>query len=369
MNFPTNLMTRSAAAWAAFPSLPRRFTLVLAMALIAGTTFAEDLSSLPEYRPAQKVSGLIRSWGNPHMADVMKLWQTGFRNYHPDVLFFDYLKGSSTAISGVNQNVSDLALMGRQIFTFEYYGIYRRSLMLPVEIEVATGSLNVPYKSFAVTVFVHKDNPLSKVTFRQLDGIFGAQREGGWQGMKWNRAMARTAKDNLRLWGQLGLTGEWANQPIHPYGPPGLYPGGYSFFQRKVLGGADTWAEGLMEYDDRKQLMEALGQDRYGIAYTGLCYQNAQTKALAVAEKEGGPYVEPTTASVASRAYPLARPVYIYFAPDTPGGDPANPKVDPKVKEFLRYILSRQGQQDVQKEGDYLPLTADVLHEQLKKLE
>ena len=72
---------------------------------------------------------------------------------------------------------------------------------------------------------------------------------------------------------------------------------------------------------------------------------------------------------MATRVYPLSRPVYIYFAPDTPGGEPADPKADPKVREFLRYILSRQGQADVAGEGDYLPLTAVVVREQLTKLE
>jgi phosphate transport system substrate-binding protein len=91
-------------------------------------------------------------------------------------------------------------------------------------------------------------------------------------------------------------------------------------------------------------------------------------KTLALAEKQGGPYVALTKSNVANRTYPLARFAYSYFAPDTPNGDPANPKVDPKVKEFLRYILSRQGQ-DVLREGAYLPLTADVAREQLQKLE
>ncbi len=135
------------------------------------------------------------------------------------------------------------------------------------------------------------------------------------------------------------------------------------------MGGADTWAEGLREFADRKAMTEALSKDPYGIAYTGFCYQTAQTKVLALAEKAAGPFVRPTRESVTTRAYPLSRPVYIYFAPDTPGGEPADPKADPKVREFLRYILSRQGQADVAGEGDYLPLTAAVAGEQRKKLD
>lgn len=329
---------------------------------------AAESSALPEYRPAEQVSGVIRTWGSPHLAGLLRRWQAGFQGHHPRVAFADNLKSSAMAISGLSEWTADLALMGRQIYTFEYYGIYRRSLLLPVEIEVATGSLEVPSKSFAVSVFVHRDNPLTRLTLAQLDGIFGAQREGGWQGMKWDRSVARGPEGNIRTWGQLGLKGEWVDKPIRVYGPPGLYPGGYSFFQRKVLGGADTWAEGLMEFADRKLMMEVLSKDPQGIAYTGLCYQTPQTKALPLAENSAGPYVLPTRESVALRTYPLARPVYLYFAPDTPGGEPADPKVDPKVREFLRYILSRQGQADVAGEGDYLPLTAGVAQVQLDKL-
>jgi phosphate transport system substrate-binding protein len=342
-----------------------RHRLIVCVLLVTATLAAE----LPDYRPEQKVSGLIRTWGNPHMGGLLQRWQEGFRREHPGVVFSDNLQSTGMAIAGLSEWTADLAMMGRQIYTFEYYGIYRRSLLLPVEIEVATGSVDVPGKSFALSVFVHRNNPLSRLTLAQLDGIFGAQREGGWQGMKWERAVARGPEKNIRTWGQLGLTGEWANKPIHLYGPPGLYPGGCSFFQRRVFGGADTWAEGLMEYADRREMMAALSRDPYGIAYTGLCYRTPQTKVLALAETPTGPYLLPNRETVATRAYPLSRSVYLYFPPDTPGGEPANPKVDPKLREFLRYILSRQGQAAVRAEGDYLPLTPSGVAEQLKKLD
>ncbi len=341
---------------------------VRTLIFLFGAALASAAPELPEYRPAEKLSGVIRSWGNPHMAALMKHWEAGFRQFHPDIYFADNLKSTATGIFGLSENVADLAVMGRQIYTYEFYGIYRRSLLLPVEIAVATGSLDVPGKSFAVAVFVHHDNPLASLTLAQLDGLFGAQRDGGWDGLNWRKESARSPERNIRTWGQLGLTGDWAAKPIHLYGPPGIYPGGQSFFQRRVLGGADTWAEGLMEFEDRKKMMEALSRDPLGIAYTGLCYQTPQTKPLALAEKPGVPAVALTRATVADRTYPLARTVYIYFAPDTPGGEPAKPNTDPKVREFLRYILSRQGQADVAREGDYLQLTAEAARAQLGQL-
>ena len=174
--------------------------------------------TLPEYKPESRVSGVIRSWGSNHMATLMKYWQQGFRKYQPNVSFVDTLKGTASAQFGLHVNVADLALSGRELFPYEYYGIYRRSQLYPVEIEVATGSHRVRGKSTAIGVFVHKDNPLSKLTLQQLDGIYGDQRTGGWQKIEWVESAARTAKDNIRTWGQLGLTGEWADKPIHVYG-------------------------------------------------------------------------------------------------------------------------------------------------------
>lgn len=330
---------------------------------------AEERKPLPDYRPGQQVTGVLRVWGNDHMAGLLRNWEEGFRRQQPGVCFDDKLKGTASAPFGLFENVADLAAMGRQIHTYEFYGIYRRSLMLPVEIAVATGSFDVPHKSFALTVFVHRDNPLAQLTLAQLDGIYGAQRTGGWQGLAWNRSVARGPEKNIRTWGQLGLTGEWADKPIHVYGPPGIYPGGTSFFQTRVMGGADTWAEDLREYEDRQAMMAALERDPLGMAYTGRCYATPGTKPLALAEAAAGPFVLPNRATVADRTYPLSRLVYLYFAPDQPSGDVANPRVDPKVREFLRYILSRQGQADVQREGDYLPLTPELVRAQLGTLE
>lgn len=330
---------------------------------------AQDLTSLPEYRPRQQVSGVIRSWGSVQMTGLMKNWEAGFRKYQPKVFFEDTLKGTATAQFGLQVNIADLALSARPIYPYEYYGIYRRSQLSPVEIAVATGSYDVPGKSTALGVFVNKDNPLSRLTLKQLDDIYGSERTGGWQGLDWVARVARSAKENIRTWRQLGLTGAWADEPIHVYGPPGLFPGGVSYFQSRVMGGADTWNGGLREFSDRREMMAVLGRDPFGIAYAPIAYRTAQVKSLALAETRDGPYVAATKANIANRTYPLARLAYIYFAPDRPNGDPADPKVDPKVREFLRYILSRQGQRDVRREGGYLPLTKELVREQLRKLE
>ena len=198
--------------------------LLLLLIAVCGAASAAD--RLPEYQARTIVSGVIRSWGSEHMAGLMKRWEAGFRRHHPNAYFVDTFKGTASAQFALHVNAADLALSGREVFPYEYYGIYRRSQLYPVEIEVATGSAEVRGKSTAIGVFVHPDNPLARLTLTQLDGIYGAQRTGGWQKIEWVEAAARGPEGNIRTWGQLGLTGEWADKPIHVYGPPGLYPGG-----------------------------------------------------------------------------------------------------------------------------------------------
>jgi phosphate transport system substrate-binding protein len=340
---------------------------MLVAAFAAGAT-AQDLSSLPDYRPDQRVSGVLRSRGNDQMAALMKQWEKGFRKYHPGIQFADTLVGSASGMYGLEMRTADIAVMGRPINPYERYGSYERSWVYPVEIEVATGSFETPHKSPAYAIFVHKDNPLAHLTVKQLDGIFGAERGGGWNALTWDVNAARTSAENIRTWGQLGLNGAWADKPIHVYAPPLLGAGSITLFQSKVLNGGAMWNEDLREYEDRKQMIADLSQDPYGIAYTALGYRTAGVKPVALADAAGGPFVELSRKSVTDRSYPLSRPVYIVYTIDNEKSEIADPRVDPKVREFLRYILSKQGQRDVVRDGAYLPLPLAIVNEQLKKL-
>ena len=330
---------------------------------------AQDLSALPNYKPQQGISGTIRSSGNDQMAGLMKRWERAFMKYHPDIRFVDTLRGTASGIYGLEMRTADIALMGRAMNPFERYGTYERSWTYPVEIEVATGSAYTPHKSPAFAIFVHRDNPLSRLTLKELDGVFGAERGGGWQALSWDEGAARPSGENIRTWGVLGLEGDWADKPIHVYGPPSPGAGAVTFFQARVLHGGAMWNEDLREYADPGRMMTDLARDPYGIAYGALSYGNDQVKPLALAQTEAGPYVRLDKASVANRSYPLARPVYIVYTIDDETSEIADPRVDPKTREFLRFILSRQGQQAVAQEGSYVPLPLEVVQEQLAKLD
>ena len=337
--------------------------------MFAASVAAQGLASLPDYRPDQQVSGVLRSRGNDQMTALMKQWEKWFRKYQPGIQFADTLKGSASGMYGLEMRTADIAVMGRPINPYERYGSYERSWVYPVEIEVATGSFETPHKSPAYAILVHKDNPLTKLTVKELDGIFGAERGGGWNALTWDTNAARTSAQNIRTWGQLGVNGPLADKPIHVYGPPLLGAGSITYFQSKVFDGGAMWNEDLREYEDRRQMIADLSRDPYGIAYTALGYRTAGVKPVALADTNAGPFVELSRKSVADRSYPLSRPVYLVYTIDNEKSEIADPRVDPKVREFLRYILSRQGQQDVVRDGAYLPLPLTTIKEQLKKLD
>jgi phosphate transport system substrate-binding protein len=332
---------------------------IAGLAIAGSTTLAQSLDDLPLYRPDRKVSGVIRNWGNNEMASLLVLWEHGFRKYHPTIQFEDKLMGPASAMAGVYTAVADFSWTGHEIWkeesmAFEWIFQYK-----PLGIEVATSSLDVYDHGAALVVFVHNDNPIGKLSLEQLDGIFGSEHKRGGK--------------NIRNWGDLGLTGDWADKPIHLYGYDAETEAGF-FFRHAVLNDSYKWNCDLKEFGDQQQIdgslvdagpriADALSKDRYGIAYSKLRYAKPSIKPLALAATNAGPYFPPVKENVRERTYPLSRIMMVYLnrAPDKPA--------DAKLVEFLRYVLSREGQQAVVHEGGYLPLTAPAAAAQLRKLE
>ena len=339
-----------------------------------------DLSGLPQYRPAAPMKGTIRQWGSNYLKDSpLQGWlEEAFRKYHPEVRFENNLQSTFIAMAGLYTKQADLAPMGRRPTWDELQAYQRVFATAPAEIVMATGSYDVSGWTYALVPFVHADNPLKTLTIQQLDGIFGAQREGGWNGNNWDPSAARGPEKNLRTWGQLGLTGEWADQPIrvHAYNLNFHFP---RDFAEKVFHGGYKWNETLIEYSNKvragggdfgrlwtagEQMMDVLGNDRYGITYTSMLFRdkpNVKTVPLAVSAT--GPFVMPTLETVQSRSYPLAREVYFY------ANRAVGKRIDPLVAEYLRFVVSREGQALVMKDGKYLPLTAELAREQLLRIE
>ncbi|MDD3178958.1 MAG: hypothetical protein PHQ04_01260 [Opitutaceae bacterium] len=357
-------------------TFPRFLFPALLCALLAVTTASAGvgkLEALPSYQPEQKVSGVIRQFGSK-MRGMVKIWEEGFRQYHPEVRFEDVFH-EAAGIAGLYTNVADVGTSGREPVLTEYFSFYETFRYLPVEITVATGAFDVQGASYGLVVFVNKDNPLTQVTLKQMDGIFGAERTGGYKNFRWVPEAARGPEGNIRTWGQLGLTGEWANQPIHTYGY--ALTGMRVTFQQKVFQGGEKWNPGYREYVETntkqvadesltiRQMLTELSADKYGIAWTGLgqAKKFPRLKPVALAANEGGPYLMPSAENFRDRTYPLIRSLYFFI--NRKPGEP----VDPKIKEYVRYVLSREGQEAVSRNGTYFALPAATARDEQKKIE
>jgi phosphate transport system substrate-binding protein len=322
----------------------------------------------PPYQPpAQPVAGRISIWGHGALAGrfdfietLVKQWEEGFHQYHPGVVFENRLHGTAAAIGALYTGQGDLALMGREIWPVEIDAFKEVKGYAPTGLTVVTGSLQTRNRGYAIAVFVHKDNPLAQLSLQQLDAVFGVARKRGGA--------------PVRTWGDLGLGGDWADKAVHPYSFA-LARGFTDFLEDAVLAGSHRWRADVREFADLPgslggatdgggRLLAALAQDKYGLAFSGLQYANPDVKPIAVAEQPGGPFVVPTEATVMDHSYPLTRIIALYF--DKKPGQP----LAPHIREFIRYIMSRDAQQAVLRDGGgYLPVLAPQAAQELKHLE
>jgi phosphate transport system substrate-binding protein len=333
-----------------------------------------DLSELPHYVPGEQLTGWIRIHGSNYLSDgaLGEFWQKAFAKFQPGIRISYYLPTAAVAFAALYYDQADLAI-GHKPGFYDLLAYQRVKSANPVEITAVGGSYDVGGWENSTVILVNEDNPLSGLTMQQLDGIFGSARDGGWSGTNFRPDWARGPEKNIRTWGQLGLTDEWADQPVNVYGFNLRYNTATDFAD-KVLKASDKWNENIRafahivqpdgsRYLQADQITDALGRDKYGIAFNRYRGERANVKRVALAATADGPFVEHTIENLQNRSYPIINEQYFYFS-DVPGS-----KTNRLVKEFLRYILSQEGQAEVQRDGKYLPLTAAVVRQQLQKLE
>ncbi|MBV8581409.1 MAG: substrate-binding domain-containing protein [Candidatus Eremiobacteraeota bacterium] len=389
MNPFSRIVSRRVACAALLAALP----IIVGVGAQAQTP---DLNAIPPYKPEIKVAGGLRIAGSELKGVVAKL-VAGFQKFHPDAMVStNFMTSSEGALGMLYAGASDVAPMGDDAKITDQMPFYNTFRYVPTEISVATGGYDMRGTLFAWAIVVNADNPLTKLSMAQLDRIFGSERTGGWEvganadnNLLFTAKYARGPETNIRTWGQLGLTGDWADKPIQTYGY--VAPGFAVNFQRQVMHWSTKWNPNFKEYVEEKEattdqngkaviserMMEALQHDRYGIAWAALMHVNGTCvtpagtkcaaypglKVLALSKADDGPAIALTADNVKNRTYPLLRDAYIYV--NKPPGRP----LDPKVREFLRFVLSREGQTIIANDGTYTPLPASYVREQLKKLD
>jgi phosphate transport system substrate-binding protein len=310
----------------------------LAIVALAVTALAQQVqieSGVPAYQKTSGVSGNINSVGSDTMNNMMALWAETFRKMYPNVKIQIEGKGSSTAPPALIAGTSQFGPMSRAMRSTEIDQFEAKYGYKPTQIRTSYDAL---------AVYVNKDNPLEKLTLAQVDAAFSKTRRRGGK--------------SVNNWGDLGLTGDWASRPISLYGRNSA-SGTYGFFKEHTLKNGD-YRDTVKEQPGSASVVQGVTEDRFGMGYSGIGYKTSGVKVVPLAETtafSGGSYDD-----VKSGKYPLSRYLFIYVnrAPGKP--------LDPLVKEYLKLILSKEGQEVVVKDG-YLPLPANLVKEELAKLE
>jgi len=311
-------------------------TFVAAGVATASAVAAVD-PSIPSYTKTTGVSGNLSSVGSDTLANLMTLWAEEYKRLYPNVNIQIQAAGSSTAPPALTEGTANLGPMSRKMKDVELQAFESKYGYKPTAVPVAVDAL---------AVFVHKDNPIKGLTMAQVDAIFSATRLCGG------------AKD-LKTWGDLGITGDLANKPIQLFGRNSV-SGTYGYFKEEALCKGDYKAN-VNEQPGSASVVQSISASLNGIGYSGIGYKTASVRTVALAKKEGGEYVEDNEQNALNGSYPLSRFLFVYVnkAPNKP--------LAPLEAEFVKLVLSQQGQQVVVKDG-YIPLPAKVAEKALKDL-
>nr|WP_304437699.1 phosphate ABC transporter substrate-binding protein PstS family protein [Thiomicrospira sp. WB1] len=294
--------------------------------------------TIEEYEVVSGVSGKIVSVGSDTLANLMSLWSEEFKRLYPSVSVEIQAAGSSTAPPALTEGTSNIGPMSRFMKPTETAMFERRNGYKPTRIAVAIDAL---------VVYVNKDNPIKGLTIPQVDAIFSSTRKCG-------------ARDDVETWGDLGLKGGWKDKSIQLYGRNSV-SGTYGFFKTNALCRGD-FKSSVNEQPGSASVVQAVSKSLNGVGYSGIGYRTASVKAVPLSKRSKRRFIPPTVRNALTGRYPLTRNLYVYI------NKMPNKPVDPLVEEFLKMVLSKQGQEIVVKDG-YIPMPKRLIEKQLKRLE
>src|SRR6266511_4184504 len=317
-------------------------TAMAAAVLVSGVAVARgqvrlDPGLLP-YKTVSGVSGSLSSVGSDTLNNLMTHWAETFSRFYPNAKVQIEGKGSSTAPPALIAGTAQLGPMSREMKGTEIDQFEKKFGYKPLAIRTSVDAL---------AVFVNKDNPIKCLSMSQVDAIFSKSRRAGH-------------KEDVMTWGQLGLTGEWAQKPTSLYGRNSA-SGTYGFFKEHVLKNGD-YKDSVKEQPGSAAVVQGVTVDRYAVGYSGIGYATAGVRAVPLAEKEGAKCYEADPDNAYAGSYPLSRFLFVYVnkAPGKP--------LDPVTREFVKLMVSKEGQEVVIKDG-YFPIPATIAKEELNKIQ
>ncbi len=309
---------------------------LMGLTITSGATRTD--ADIKSYVKTGGISGSLNSIGSDSMNNLMTYWAEGFHKVYPNVKIQIEGKGSTTAPPALISGTAQIGPMSRAMKPTEIDAFEKKYGYKPTEIKTAMDALSV---------YVNKDNPIKGLSLPQVDAIFSKTRKGGWN-------------EDIKTWGQLGLSGEWSSRSISLYGRNSA-SGTYGYFKEHALYKGD-FKDTVKEQPGSASVVQGVTEDRYAIGYSGIGYHTSDVRIVPLAFKKGGPYIEAEMKNVLNGSYPMSRFLYVYI-----NKKPGQP-LDPLIREFVRFVLSKEGQEVVVKDG-FLPLPGSVVKEELKKIE
>lgn len=320
----------------------------------SGGRKAAFVAGFPPYQPEHVVSGEMRIVAEKATEKLMKLWMQSFKRWHPNLELIVAMTSPLAAVPTVTSGANEIGFPAREAWPYESE-VFRQARGYELFVlRVGLGSHKATGYTPALGVYVNERNPIERLTLAQLDAIYSSERR-------------RRHPADIDTWGQLGLGGEWANRPIKPYGH--RLPNGIRYFFHEVVNLGAGFKRSVVEMDMRRGrlgpddlMARATAEEPGAIGYG--CFGNLVPgmKTIAIAETDRDPYLRGTFEEVANFRYPLARSIYMTV--DRPPGK----SLSPKLKEFLSFVLSHEGQQAIVDEGNFLPLPAHLASPERERL-
>ncbi|PTB85254.1 phosphate-binding protein [Pseudidiomarina aestuarii] len=306
--------------------------------LVADPALAQKATdNLPEYEKVSGLSGNLSSVGSDTLANMMTFWAEEFKRQYPNVNMQIQAAGSSTAPPALTEGTSNFGPMSRAMKSKEIESFEKRHGYKPTQVRVAIDAL---------AVFVHKDNPIEGMTIAEVDAVFSNTRLCG-------------ANQQVQRWSDLGLTGAWENRDLQLYGRNSV-SGTYGYFKEIALCDGD-FRPNVNEQPGSASVVQSVSTSLNAIGYSGIGYLTSGVKTVPIAVEEGAEFVDATTENSLAGKYPLARFLYVYV------NKHPNKPLDPATAEFLKMVLSKTGQEIVDKDG-YIPLPLAVVEQELERL-
>ncbi|MGO2012871.1 MAG: PstS family phosphate ABC transporter substrate-binding protein [Pseudoalteromonas sp.] len=319
-----------------------KFKNLVAAISVAVTTFASAQvmavdKTIPEYQKVSGISGNFSSVGSDTLANMMTFWAEEYKRIYPNVNIQIQAAGSSTAPPALTEGTANFGPMSRKMKSKEIESFEKRYGYKPTEVRVAIDAL---------AVFVHKDNPIKGLRIDEVDAIFSSTRKCG-------------ATKQVNRWSEIGLTGDWASRDVQLYGRNSV-SGTYGYFKKKALCKGD-FRNNVNEQPGSASVVQSTSSSLNAIGYSGIGYKTSGVRTVPLAKK-GDNFVDATLENVATGKYPLSRFLYVYV------NKHPNKPLAPIDAEFLKMVLSQDGQGIVKKDG-YVPLSGQLAMKELKKLD